>query len=79
MLTLPEETWNCIIYGDASHKGLGCVLTQHGNVIVYASKQLKDYELIHPTHYLELATIVFAIRGLVTLLVWWEVWDIYRS
>ena len=62
MLTLLDETWNFMIYGDASHKELGCVLTQHGKVIVYASKQLKDYELIYSTHYLELATIVFAIE-----------------
>ena len=62
MLTLPDETWNFMIYGDTSHKGLGCVLTQHEKAIVYASKQLTDYELIYPTHYLELAAIVFAIE-----------------
>ncbi|GJS70766.1 retrotransposon protein, putative, ty3-gypsy subclass [Tanacetum coccineum] len=33
-----------IIYSDASKKGLGCVLMQHGKVIAYASRQLKPYE-----------------------------------
>ncbi|GJU01550.1 putative reverse transcriptase domain-containing protein [Tanacetum coccineum] len=32
------------IYSDASKKGLGCVLMQHGKVITYAFKQLKPYE-----------------------------------
>nr|GFA69459.1 retrotransposon protein, putative, Ty3-gypsy subclass [Tanacetum cinerariifolium] len=32
------------IYSDASKKGLGCVLMQHGKVIAYASRQLKPYE-----------------------------------
>ena len=51
-----------MIYSDASHKGLGCVLMQHGKVIVYASRQLKDYEIRYPTHDLELAAIVFALK-----------------
>ncbi|GJR68577.1 putative nucleotidyltransferase, ribonuclease H [Tanacetum coccineum] len=34
------------IYSDASKKGLGCVLMQHGKVIAYASRQLKPYEII---------------------------------
>ncbi|GJS58907.1 putative reverse transcriptase domain-containing protein [Tanacetum coccineum] len=33
------------IYSDASKKGLGCVLMQHGKVIAYASRQLKPYEI----------------------------------
>ncbi|GJT16047.1 retrotransposon protein, putative, ty3-gypsy subclass [Tanacetum coccineum] len=43
------------IYSDASKKGLGCVLMQHGKVIAYASRQLKPYEVNYPTHDLELA------------------------
>ncbi|GKB23761.1 transposon ty3-G gag-pol polyprotein [Tanacetum coccineum] len=34
------------IYSDASKKGLGCVLMQHGKVIAYASRQLKPYESV---------------------------------
>ena len=58
MLTLPEETRNFVIYSDASHKGVGCVLIQHGKVITYASRQFKDYELRYPTHDLQLDVIL---------------------
>nr|GEZ32163.1 retrotransposon protein, putative, Ty3-gypsy subclass [Tanacetum cinerariifolium] len=50
------------IYSDASKKGLGCVLMQHGKVIAYASRQLKPYEANYPTHDLELAVVVFALK-----------------
>ncbi|GJX15550.1 reverse transcriptase domain-containing protein [Tanacetum coccineum] len=49
-------------YSDASKKGLGCVLMQHGKVIAYASRQLKPYEVNYPTHDLELAAVVFALK-----------------
>ena len=35
---------------------------QHDKVIAYASKQLKSYEVNYPTHDLELATVVFALK-----------------
>ena len=35
---------------------------QHGRVIAYASRQLKDYEKNYPTHDLELAIVVFALK-----------------
>ena len=35
---------------------------QHENVIAYASRQLKKHEQNYPTHDLELAAIVFALR-----------------
>jgi hypothetical protein len=34
------------VYCDASHLGLGCVLMQEGEVIVYASRQLRRHEKI---------------------------------
>ncbi|KAL4295770.1 hypothetical protein GQ457_12G015740 [Hibiscus cannabinus] len=49
------------MYSDASHSGLGCVLMQGDNVVAYASRQLKPYELNYPTHDLELATIVLEL------------------
>jgi hypothetical protein len=49
-------------YNDASTKGLGCVLMQHDKVIVYASRQLKPYEVNYMVHGLELVAIVFALR-----------------
>ncbi|GJT57559.1 putative reverse transcriptase domain-containing protein [Tanacetum coccineum] len=41
ILTLPSGSGGFQIYSDASKKGLGCVLMQHGKVIAYASRQLK--------------------------------------
>jgi hypothetical protein len=35
---------------------------QHGKVIAYAFRQLKNHERNYPTHDLELATIVFALK-----------------
>ncbi|KAL8108014.1 hypothetical protein AgCh_024440 [Apium graveolens] len=62
VLALPDGKGDFVIYSDASYKGLGCVLMQHGKVIAYASKQLKEYEIRYPTHDLELAAIVFALK-----------------
>ncbi|XP_028125313.1 uncharacterized protein LOC114322231 [Camellia sinensis] len=47
---------------DASYKGLGCILMQNGWVITYASGQLKPHERNYPTHDLELAIVVFALK-----------------
>ncbi|BBH09102.1 transposable element gene [Prunus dulcis] len=55
VLTLPDDSGNFVIYGDASRQGLGCVLMQLGKVIAYASTKLKKHELNYPTHDLELA------------------------
>ena len=51
-----------MVYSDASHQGLGCVLMQHGKVIAYASRQLKPYERSYPTHDLELVAVVFTLK-----------------
>nr|GFC15138.1 putative reverse transcriptase domain-containing protein [Tanacetum cinerariifolium] len=62
VLTLPSGSGGFQIYSDASKKGLGCVLMQHGKVIAYASRQLKPYEVNYPTHDLELAVVVFTLK-----------------
>ena len=41
---------------------LGCVLMQDGRVIAYASRQLKKHEVNYPTHDLELAAVVHALK-----------------
>ena len=51
-----------MIFSDASLNGLGCVLMQEGKVVAYASRQLKPHEKNYPTHDLELASIVFALK-----------------
>jgi hypothetical protein len=62
VLALLMESGNFMVFSDASKKGLGCVLMQNGNVIAYASCQLKPYKQNCPTHDLKLATIVFVLK-----------------
>ncbi|KAA3473697.1 DNA/RNA polymerases superfamily protein [Gossypium australe] len=62
VLTQPEPGKEFTIFSDASLNGLGCVLMQEGKVIAYASRQLKPHEKNYPTHDLELAAIVFALK-----------------
>ena len=50
------------VYCDASQTGLGCVLIQDGRVIAYASHQLKKHKVNYPTHDLELAAVVHALK-----------------
>jgi ribonuclease HI len=49
-------------YCDASKQGLGFVLMQEGHVIPYASRQLRKHEQNYPTHNLELAAVVHALK-----------------
>ena len=51
-----------MIFSDASLNGLRCVLMQEGKVVAYDSRKLKAYEKNYPTHDLELAAIVFALK-----------------
>lgn len=51
-----------MIYSDASHRGLGCVLMQKGKVISNASRKLKPHELNYPTPDLEVVAIVFSLK-----------------
>ncbi|KAL2243562.1 UNVERIFIED_CONTAM: Retrovirus-related Pol polyprotein from transposon, partial [Sesamum indicum] len=62
ILVLPSGSGGYIVYIDASKQGLGCVLMQNGKVIAYASRQLRNHELNYPTHDLELAAIVHALK-----------------
>ena len=62
ILTIPSGSGGFVVYSDASHQGLGCVLMRHGRVVAYASRQLKPYERNYPTHDLELAAVVFALK-----------------
>jgi hypothetical protein len=43
VLILPDLTNKFDIYCDASHQGLGCVLMQGGQVVSYASRQLRKH------------------------------------
>ena len=62
MLTAQEGKKGFVVYCDASRVGLGCVLMQHGKVVAYGSRQLKVHERNYPTHDIELAAMVFALK-----------------
>ncbi|XP_069150838.1 uncharacterized protein [Solanum lycopersicum] len=62
VLTLSEGSDGYVIYCDASRVGLGRVLIQRDKVIAYASRQLKMHEKNYPTHDLEHAAVVFALK-----------------
>ncbi|CAJ2628780.1 unnamed protein product [Trifolium pratense] len=62
VLTIPDPTKSYVVFCDASAKGLGCVLMQDDRVVAYASRQLKTHEENYPTHDLELAAIIFALK-----------------
>jgi hypothetical protein len=62
VLTLPDQSKRFTVYCDASRDGLGCILMQECRVIAYASRQLRRHELNYPTHDLELAAVVHALK-----------------
>jgi hypothetical protein len=54
------------VFCDASGTDLGCVLMQENRVIAYASLALRPHEKNYPTHDLELAPVVHALK------LWWH-------
>jgi ribonuclease HI len=62
VLVLPDLTKKFDIYCDASRRGLECVLMQEGQVVCYASWQLRKYKENCPTNDLELAAVVHALK-----------------
>jgi ribonuclease HI len=61
-LAQPDNTKPFDVYYDASRTGLGCVLMQNNRVIAYASRALRNHEQNYPTHDLELATVIHALK-----------------
>ncbi|WVZ80287.1 hypothetical protein U9M48_027778 [Paspalum notatum var. saurae] len=62
VLAQPDVTKPFDVYCDASGNGLGCVLMQEGRVIAYALRQLRKHEANYPTHDLEIAAVVHALK-----------------
>jgi hypothetical protein len=62
VLVMPDLQKGFDIYCDACGQGLGCVLMQEDHVIAYASRQLRKHGLNYPTHDLELAAVVHALK-----------------
>jgi hypothetical protein len=62
VLAQPDIEKSFDVFYDASKNGLGCVLMQDGRVIAYDSRQLRKHEVNYPTHDLELAVVVHALK-----------------
>jgi hypothetical protein len=62
VLAQPDSSKPFDVYCDASGTGLGCVLMQDNRVIAYASRALRPHEQNYPTHDLELAAVVHALK-----------------
>jgi hypothetical protein len=62
VLAQPDSTQPFDVYCDASGTSLGCVLMQNNRVIAYASRALRNHEQNYPTHDLELAAVIHALK-----------------
>ena len=62
VLAQPDMEKPFDVFCDTSSIGLGCVLMQDCRIITYASRQLRKNEVNYPTHDLELATVVHALK-----------------
>ncbi|KAD4180551.1 hypothetical protein E3N88_29142 [Mikania micrantha] len=62
ILSLPEGCDDFVVYCDAFHQGLGCVLMQRDKVIAYASRHIKIHEKNYTTHDLELGAVIFTLK-----------------
>ena len=62
ILIVRDRGYGYTVYCDALRAGLGYVLMQSGRVVAYGSRQLKNHEQNYPTHDLELADVVFALK-----------------
>jgi hypothetical protein len=62
VLAQPDVSKPFDIYCDASGTGLGCVLMQDNRVIAYVSRALRVHEQNCPTHDLELAALIHALK-----------------
>jgi hypothetical protein len=62
VLAQPDNNKSFDVYCDASGTGLGCVLMQDNRVIAYASRALQPHKQNYPTHDLELAVVIHALK-----------------
>jgi hypothetical protein len=62
VLAQPDTDKTFDVYCDASDTGLGGVLMLEDRVILYSSRQIRRHEEHYPTHDLELASVVMALR-----------------
>ena len=78
ILIVPDRGQGYAVYCDASRAGMRCVLMQFGRVVAYGSLQLKNHEQNYPTHDMELATVVFALK-IWRLYLYGEQFEVYST
>jgi hypothetical protein len=62
ILGMPDVDKTFSVYCNASYTSLGCGLMQEGRFVAYLSRQLKIPKKNYPTHDLELAVVVHALK-----------------
>jgi hypothetical protein len=62
VLVQPDNSKPFEVFCDTTGTGVGCVRMQEGRVITYASWALRPHEINYPTHDLELAVVVHALK-----------------
>ena len=62
ILIVPKQGQRYTVYCDAYKDGLGCVLIKSERLVAYGSRRLNNYEQNYPTHDMELAAIVLALK-----------------
>ena len=62
VLIFSERGLGYAVYCDASRVSLCCVLMQEWKVVAFSSRQLKIHEKNYPTHDIELAAVIFALK-----------------
>ena len=62
VLRIVDPDGDFVVCTDASKEGLGGFLLQNDHAICYESQKLKEHEKNYPTHDLELAAIIHALK-----------------
>jgi len=62
VLKVADPDKDFVVCIDACKRGLGGVLMQDGQVVCYESRKLNEHDKKYPTHDIELATIIHALK-----------------
>ena len=62
VLRIADPNGDLVVCTDSSKEGLGGVLLQNDHTICYESQKLKEHGQNYPTHDLELAAIIHALK-----------------
>jgi len=62
VLKIVDTDNDFLVCTDACKEGLGGVLMQEGRVVFYPYRKLNEHDINYVSHYLELASIVNALK-----------------